>query len=543
MSSARLSAARLAWLVFGLALAFYVYTLQPGLAWGDGTRLQREAVTGESFILAEMVAAEFAPDPWPFARLGVAAWDHPLYVMLAHSLVRLAPGVRALWLVNLVSAVFAAGAVALAFVWVAGHTGSPGAAWIAAGGLAASHTFWFHAVTPEVYSLLCFLILLSLVCWDRYGVTGRPRWLLVAGVALGLAAANHLLALLALPGLALSAALGYRRATGPRARHLAPAGLVAAGFGLGFSPFLVQLARMLRTFTLAEVTGPAVGTTFLASLLTSTPLDLLHSLATFIVLIVLQFNPVGAGLGVWGLWRGGQLAGRPWRIAVAGFAVYGLFGVLYRVSDQFAFFQMAYMFFALGIGFGVGLALTRLAPPRRRAVLAGLTAGIALMPALYGAAPGLARAMGAGDALLGIPVIGTGVRNGLAYYVNPNKRGDYSAEAFGRGVLSKLPPEALVLAEWYTDTDEYFVLRYFQAVEGLRPDVTLMGWPTQDPFSFDTRQVAQLIEAEVGRRPIYLASLSDEFYAVSALEQHYCFVPEHELYRLYPRATASAHCP
>ncbi|HEC22737.1 MAG TPA: hypothetical protein ENI95_07455, partial [Chloroflexi bacterium] len=78
---------RVSLILFALVLGFYLYTLQPSLSWGDGTRLQREVITGESFILAELVDVQFAPDPFPFAKLGVAAWDHPLYVILGHSLV------------------------------------------------------------------------------------------------------------------------------------------------------------------------------------------------------------------------------------------------------------------------------------------------------------------------------------------------------------------------------------------------------------------------------------------------------------------------
>ena len=77
----------IAFLLFLAVLGFYLLTMQPSLAWGDGMRLQREVITAESFILAEIVDVEFPPDPFPFARLGVAAWDHPLYVMLGHGLV------------------------------------------------------------------------------------------------------------------------------------------------------------------------------------------------------------------------------------------------------------------------------------------------------------------------------------------------------------------------------------------------------------------------------------------------------------------------
>ena len=73
--------------LFAAVLAFYIFTLQPSLAWGDGAKIQREAITGESFVLAEMVSATFAPDPYPYARLGVAAWDHPLYTILTDSFI------------------------------------------------------------------------------------------------------------------------------------------------------------------------------------------------------------------------------------------------------------------------------------------------------------------------------------------------------------------------------------------------------------------------------------------------------------------------
>ena len=49
-------------LVFFLILSFYLYSLLPSLAWGDGVKLQSEAVSGESFVISEMPADEFKPD-------------------------------------------------------------------------------------------------------------------------------------------------------------------------------------------------------------------------------------------------------------------------------------------------------------------------------------------------------------------------------------------------------------------------------------------------------------------------------------------------
>jgi hypothetical protein len=233
---------------------------------------------------------------------------------------------------------------------------------------------------------------------------------------------------------------------------------------------------------------------------------------------------------------GGGLA----RKVAAGLLVYSAFGILYHVSDQFAFFLSAYVWFALALGLGTAALLTRLSASGRRWLLGGAAALILLMPPAYAAAPRLIRAAGGGDAVLGIPAIGTDVRDGLAYYMNPNKHGDYGAWDWGLSTIQALPPNALVLAEWYTDTDEYFVLRYFNAVEGLRPDVQLEGWPTEDPFAFDAALAISRVRAAAANRPVYLASLDDRYYGVSALQADYCFVAEHTLYRAYPRAAAPA---
>jgi len=163
-------------------------------------------------------------------------------------------------------------------------------------------------------------------------------------------------------------------------------------------------------------------------------------------------------------------------------------------------------------------------------------------PFFYTALPNLAERVGLNDDSIGIPEIGVGIRDGLAYYMNPNKRGDTNAYDFGSQTLAHLEPDSIVIAEWYTDTDEYFILRYFTRVQGYRSDVTVLGWPTQDPFSFDSQIVLDVIEDSFAEHPIYLASLSDKFYASSKLMEIFCIVPENNLYRLYPRRNNGLQC-
>lgn len=529
-------------LVFIVTLGFYLYTLQPSLSWGDGTRLQREVITGESFILAELVDVSFAPDPFPLSRLGVAAWDHPLYVVIGYALVHILPVVNPLWLVNLISAVFGASAVAVLFYLCKSETGSLAASLFAALALAVSHTFWFHAVTPEVYTLFAFLLLLAITLYLRYEHTGQLRYLTGCAFVLGLGASNHLLAFLALPAgvlyLILSRRLKQTAAIGANGWLL-----LALAFLGGFSLYLIQFARMLRTFTLGTVMGPVIGTTFLRGLL-ETPLPvLLSSIPTYLMYLVIQFGPLGLLLGIYGLWKGKAEYPRLWSVAVAFFAVYAVFGILYRVSDQFAFFLGSYLCWALLMAVGVARLAHQLSAPGRRILGVALTVSVLVMPPLLGAVPGLARSAGVTDQSFGIPQIGIGVRDGLNFYMNPNKHGDDAAYHFGRDTMQSLPARAVVMAQWYTDTDEYFILRYFAVVESMRPDVELVGWPHEDPINFDSSLAGEKIEAELAQgRPVYLASLSDSYYAASSLVEQYCITAEHNLYRVHEDRPGGADC-
>lgn len=527
----------IATLVFLLTTSFYVYTLSPSLAWGDGVRLQSEVISGESFILNEMTASEFIPDPFPFSKVGVTAWDHPLYIVAGHLLVRAFPSIDSLWLVNLISAIFGAASVTLVFLLSLNRTDSFIASSYAAFALAVSHTFWWHSSTPEVYTLFIFLLLLSLYFFEQFETARRTSSLMFSAFFFGLSASDHLLAFLALPalGVYLIASKRYRSLD----LNLRKILFAFFAFMFGFSIYIIQFLRLTKNFSISELMGPATGTTFLENLGTLSPAALGESLTRYGLFFALQFGVMGIVFGIIGFRKAFNGAAQKF---VLFFITYALFGILYRVSDQFAFFLTSYIFFALLMGLGATHVLSRLATKPRVILTFILILTIGATPPFYRAIPRLAQTQGIDDSFLGIPQVGTGVRNGLAYYIDPNKRGDFLAYKFGDKTITNLPPHSLVIAEWYTDTDEYFVLRHFTKVMGVRPDVTITGFPTDDPFSFDSQRVVELIEASISTRPVYLASLSDKFYAASQLIETYCIVPENNLYRLYERDDTTLPC-
>lgn len=531
----------IALLVFVLTAVFYIYALLPSVAWGDGIKLQSEAIAGESFVLAEMTPEEFSPDPFLFSKVGVAAWDHPFYIVLGHLLVEAFPSVDPLWLVNLISSIFGAASVALIFLLSCQFTSSFPAAGYASLSLAVSHTFWWHSSTPEVYTLFAFLLLVSFYFFDRYERTGQFSFLGYSAFFWGLAASTHILAFIVVPALGLYYLLSgsYRSFRIASLRKLA---LPALGYLAGFSLYLIQFIRMSANFPLNEILGPMIGSTFLSQLGTFSPILLGQSLLSYLFFLTVQFGPGGIILGILGFRKVFHDADVSLQKIVSFFIVFALFGIFYRVTDQFAFFIPSYIFWTMLMGIGA-IHASGLIPEKARFLLPVVLASLLLgTPFFYQALPGLAAKNGLNDASIGIPKIGVGVRDGLAYYIDPNKRGDHAAYDFGSQTISSLAPHAIVIAEWYTDTDEYFILRYFTKVRPLRPDVTVLGWATQDPFSFDSRLVLDVVESSFHEHPIYLASLSQQFYAASTLIEKYCVVPESNLYRLYSRDDHDAAC-
>lgn len=521
-------------MIFVSTLVFYVCTLQPSLSWGDGVRLQREAVTGESFVLTEMTSREFAHDPFPFAKLGVAAWDHPLYIVMAHSLVHAtAPfGANPLWMVNLLSAVFGAATIAAVFYLGARLAGSLRAAGLGALFLTVSHTFWWHAVTPEVYTLHTFLLILGLALLMRAWESGQTKLYCASAFVFGVAATNHYLTVLIAPAL-ITTFVWHRAKVSVDPLTVRRALCISFSCLLGSSLILVQALRMLNTFTLSELAGPLVGSDFFANI----PfLATAKSLGAYLVLLAAQFLGLGVLIGLVGIRTARRDAPIVFRLMFPLYLVYALFGIAYQVSDQFAFYLTSHVMFGFFIIFGIShLLKSRYA----RATVFASCLCILVTPPTYRYLPSALRAAGLDDHDLGIPEIGVGVRDGLAFYLDPNKHGDRSADTFGRQTLASLPPNAVIFAHWYSDTDEYFVFQYLSKVTGLRPDVEIVGFPPGETGDFDPQIAFDRISAEVDRRPVYLGSLGVEYYAADRLMEAYCVYPECNLYRVQRREDAA----
>jgi hypothetical protein len=362
--------------VLVLSLVVYGMTLLPGVGWGDTAKLQYIAYV------------------WGIPH----RFGYPLFIFLSRLFLLLPVGSVA-YRINLMSAVFAAGAVALTYLIILRLTRRD---WVAAASgalaFAFSRTFWAEANHAEVYSLNALIVaavVLSLLAWHQT----RRIGLLYLGVGLyALGYGNHMTMVTWLPAvLFVIVATDYRVLLDPKKVSVL-AGLVL----LGASQYLYIIIRAHQNPIHNEIRNEMgdwswggwwtwmtysrfEGQFFGYSL--SEQVDLVRQ---FLDLSQRQFYRWGYILGWIGAWE--QLQASLTRTAflgligacVAGFAMnYGRG----RTTGQF-YLIPAYLVFAVFVGCGLGAVRSKLAQllthqPRAlaRPLWAGITVASLALPA------------------------------------------------------------------------------------------------------------------------------------------------------------------
>jgi len=211
-------------------LAAYVATLAPGLTMWDA---------GEFIAAVRTFGIPHQPGT-------------PLYVTLARAWTLALPFVDTALATNLFSAVCtaAAGGVLAAFVARVTRSRAMGlAAALCAGGM---FTVWSSATETEVYASVLLLVMLMLLAAERAGAAGAARWRIATAYALALAVPLHLSALVAAPAAVL---LVSERADGAAdwlsGAQLAAVLLFASGIGLASVPVAASGASALALVVLA----------------------------------------------------------------------------------------------------------------------------------------------------------------------------------------------------------------------------------------------------------------------------------------------------
>ena len=418
--------------VFGLALAWFLLTLSPGLYWGDSASL----------------ASHLDTIPRPFAR---SYW---LYKGAARLI--LLVGLRPVLAANVASALFGAFAVALAHMVTTRITGSRLAAAGAAAALAVAHDFWAFAVVTEVYTLLiCFqlgLLLLAL------GARHRPAEAVTLGLLAGLSLNHHRLVLAGLVPLLLWLFL-----VTPMDRRRALTGRVLSGLAVGAIPLLV-LCVLAPPSSLTPPQGVSpwrhwfdralLGGSWSAGLLEAGAGKPLAANVAYTLRTVAFCFPspalLLAPLGLFSLLRARRATGVLLTLLLVAFGAAGMrFG---WTGDQYSFLLPLQPLVAILAGAGLALL------PGRSVATQLLAASLLLPVPVYA---GLAHGP-PGELLL--PRAGPTLRAELLW---PGKAGYDLPERWCRARLTEVENDALLVSQWGEGT----VFEYLIEIDGLRPDV------------------------------------------------------------------------
>jgi hypothetical protein len=233
----------------------------------------------------------------------------------------------------------------------------------------------------------------------------------------------------------------------------------------------------------------------------------------------LWWIPVGV-LGAVFLWRRDRVNGVFLALLFAGSAGFGL---IFHVADRYVFFVPSYVVFSLWIGLGVAALSTWF---QGKTVLRKRWryAPVVVLAALLLAQVGVYRLTPVVLERTGVDVLGARTlpfRDNNWYFLYPPKNGYWGAYLFGTTVLETLPPSAAVLADWSPKT----TLLYFQAVEGMRPDVIV-----EEIGSGQGKQVPWLLE-QSEERPVFVID-TGRYYDVEEIAQWFEIEPFGPIFRL-----------
>jgi hypothetical protein len=460
--------------VFGAALALYGLTLSPTVAALFDDSLEFQLVT---------------------YQLGIAhPTGYPLYTLLGWLFTRLPVGDVA-YRVNLMSAVF--GALTVALVYLIGlEIASDGerrpwsavaAALIGAFALAVSPVFWSQATLAEVYTLNSAFVAGILLLLARR--IRQARDLMALAFLFGLSQTHHRTTVLLLPAIAFY----LWRAVRTGSMSPASAGKTAVKSAVALTaPLLLYLYLPLRgqigsldgtyTNTLAgfwqQVTAGGYGTFIFAN-----PFGTERGVDFYLALFLQQFGWVGLGAGLAGFWA---LRRRDmWAVTGITFVSYLAFNLFYRVADIQVFFIPLFIIWALWIGSCAGWLLQGW--PQAEKLTAARPPGPVPQGQAGCAARARERAEGAEETKQAPPsrrpqqLIGSTLWVGVilllagqsALLLRDNlpqldRSGDWAIHDYGLDMLRQPLEQGAAIVGLLGETT---LVRYFQATEGLRPDL------------------------------------------------------------------------
>jgi hypothetical protein len=434
--------------------------------------------------------------------LGIAhETGYPFYTLLSWLFAKVIPLGDAAFRINLLSALCAALAVTLIYRVALALTGRRWAAVCGALLFALSPVWWSQAIVAEVYALHGFFVAALLwlaLRWERLrlrspsaepGIKQSDSPLLLVPAVFGLALTHHRLTLLLAPALVVFVLWTEPRLLRQPRRW--------PGYAVALMAPLVLYAYIpLRALATTSLDGRYQNTwqgfwrwvtaSQYGAFLTGDPLSVQRSAATYIRLFAAQFGWTGLVLGVIGLVALFSNR-RRWALVVLALAPSLAFAFLYRTADVEVFFIPAFLLWSLLIAAGLGGLLQQAA--RRTPRGARPWVSLLLVALCLGEPLHLARS--------NMPLL--------------DRSDDWAVHDYGRDMLQQPLPQRASIVGLLGETT---LLRYFQEVAGLRPDVHVVA------ADCEAGRHAAIAAAHEANQPVFITRPlpgAPERYSLSAL--------------------------
>jgi hypothetical protein len=348
-----------------------------------------------------------------------------------------------------------------------------GPALFAAASLAVAHTFWRLATITEVYTLVAALLAAECWCLVLFCRDRKRGWLWGMLFLNGLGLANHLVASLTTPVLAVVAFHAVHQGA-IRRRDLWLGGLLWMVATLPYSGLVVS--QWLSTGDFYDVLKSAlVGRRFAGDVLnvSLTP----RVLAVSLLAPLYNFPNLMIPAAVYGLItkRVPAAPRTAKRALLAGLLLHALFVVRYSVVDQYTFFLPAYVFLSIFGGLGAAATLEWGKRGWKRACWSLSLVLLVLTPLIYLIAPLLARKCQVLERFVGPR--NKPYRDEYQYFLTPWLVSERSAERIRREALQLAGPDGLILVE---DSMAVFAVEYGKLRADF-DDLTIGLWSGMPP--------------------------------------------------------------
>lgn len=487
--------------VLGAGMVFYGLSCAPGSLWQDSGmfhyRVWHNDIEG---------------------GLGLAL-SHPLYHIIAIG-VKYIPLGEFGYRINLISAVSAAVAAANIFLLLRLWVGRILPALVGAITLAVSWTFWQHASIAEVYTLYAALFTAELIFLLQYFRKGRVGYLYLLGFFNGLAAANHLWAVIPLGCYIVLLAVLLRQ------KRITAKDIVVIIFlwviGCGPYEYLIIKNIILTGDVTATLPSAFFGNNWSDAVFnTMVSRRLILENILFIGYNFPTPNILFFAVGILGLYKVSSDK-RFAHVMLALLLLFFVFAFRYTVPDRYAFFIPFYCLASVFIGVGAHLFFERRVG-KAAAVLVFLFAF--LPPVVYGVVPGVAERLE-----VRIPTKRTiPYRNDYTYFLRPWQGGNRGAERFASKALAGVGEGEVIIADGTT----VYALWYVQGVGNFRRDVHVLSThgDYENPIEFPNADTIEWLMAE---KSVYVIS-PVAGYCPGFLLEGYDFEKAGVLYRVVKR--------